>query len=227
VRRRVRVLAACVALLVANQALAEPPQSFQDLQRDDLAGKTMPFEIPPQQLSSALRAYSEATGIAVLVDDSLVATHRSPGVSGVFTPGQALHLLLAGTGLGARYASPNAFTVVAVPDAPAAPIGEALAPAMDDAASAALQRSVMGALCANAKTRPGSFRLALQLWLDPQGRISRVHALGGSGRPDRDHEVAATLQGTNVGLTRVPGNPVTILILPAQADGRSACPATH
>lgn len=226
-RRNVRVLAAYVALLVAIEALAEPPPSIQNQQRDDLVGKTMPFEIPPQQLSSALRSYSEATGVAVLLDDDLVATRRSPGVTGVLTPDQALGRLLEGTGLVARYASPSAFTVAAVADTPKASSEEALAPAMDDAASTVLQHSVMSALCAHPNTQPGSFRLALQLWIDPQGRIARVEALGNSGEPDRDHEVAAALDGIKVGLMRIPRNPVTILLLPTPHGATSACPVTH
>lgn len=57
------------------------------------------FSIPPQPLASALSAFIATTGWQVGYSSDLAAGVASPGVSGSFTPQEALSRLLAGTGL--------------------------------------------------------------------------------------------------------------------------------
>jgi hypothetical protein len=70
------------------------------------------FDIPGQILADALYAYSAATGIEILVPQQMIAQLRSAAIVGMFTPEDALHSLLAGTGLAPRYTGANAFTLV-------------------------------------------------------------------------------------------------------------------
>jgi catecholate siderophore receptor len=65
------------------------------------------FDIPPGPLSAALVAFSEATGLRMAVPNGL-AGFESPGVAGLFSAGQALRELLAGTGITFRFTGEDA-----------------------------------------------------------------------------------------------------------------------
>jgi catecholate siderophore receptor len=71
------------------------------------------FDIPPGGLTGALAAFQRATGVEVLlrVPEETVRSMTSPGVRGVYTFGQALAGLLAGTAIGFRFAGPDAVTL--------------------------------------------------------------------------------------------------------------------
>lgn len=69
------------------------------------------LNLPAQDLEHALQAYSRATGMAVLVDRELTRGRRSIAVRGRFTAQEALAILLTGSGLMARYARSDAFTL--------------------------------------------------------------------------------------------------------------------
>lgn len=75
------------------------------------------FAIPPQPLSTALIAFGKQANLQVLTAGGAIASFRSDGVSGTFTPDAALVRLLQGTGL--SYAFIDAGTVVVKPHAPA------------------------------------------------------------------------------------------------------------
>jgi iron complex outermembrane receptor protein len=62
------------------------------------------FDIPPQALSAALAAFGSQSGYQVSVDHSTLAGLDSAGVSGSYTPEEALRRLLAGTGVTWRFA---------------------------------------------------------------------------------------------------------------------------
>lgn len=57
------------------------------------------FDIPPGQLAAALETFCAVTGWNVTLKDDQIGTIDSPGVSGLFTPEQALKHLLVGTGI--------------------------------------------------------------------------------------------------------------------------------
>ena len=81
----------------------------------------IPFNIPPQSLSSALLQFSETANVELLVDASLTSGRESPGVTGTYTAEEALSALLAGTGLTHRFTSGGAVTLVEAPAMPVAP----------------------------------------------------------------------------------------------------------
>ena len=55
--------------------------------------------LPPMPLGQALRQVARQGGQNLLVDDRLVAGRTAPALTGQLTPAQAIHRLLAGTGL--------------------------------------------------------------------------------------------------------------------------------
>jgi iron complex outermembrane recepter protein len=71
------------------------------------------FAIEPQNLGSALIDFSGQTNLQVMSDGSAVKDRQAPGVHGRYAIGQALDLLLAGSGLSYKAAGPNTIAVVA------------------------------------------------------------------------------------------------------------------
>lgn len=82
-----------LALLLANGAQAGDVEP---------SAGPMAFRIEPQSLDRALVEFSAASGQQVVVDGKLSTGVHSPGVSGSYTPRQALDKLLEGTGIAAR-----------------------------------------------------------------------------------------------------------------------------
>lgn len=68
------------------------------------SAQTLHFDIPAGALGSALTLFGERASLRLLASTDLTAGRRSAGISGRYTPEQALQQLLAGTGLIWRYA---------------------------------------------------------------------------------------------------------------------------
>lgn len=218
VARSVIALVACMVLLASPECMARVQASEGQPQGSEGAYAPRRFDIEAQALATALRAFSEASGTAVLFDDALVAERQTQGFRGEASPRDALRSLLVGTGLEARFSSMNAFTVTlqTLPAAGTEPAPEVQPRAAlpDTREAGILQAAIERALCARAATRPGSFRLAMQLWIDAAGGVAKAAALAPSENPARDDEVLSAVRGV-----RVPGDfhrfsPVTILLAP-------------
>ncbi|MFC5741271.1 STN domain-containing protein [Dyella tabacisoli] len=179
------------------------------------------FDIEPQTLMTALRTYSEATGLAVLVDDRLTSGRQSPGVKGAYTVNDALQRLLDGTGLTARYASDHAFTL--------APTGSKLpninqqdarpvTDAVEHGYLGLIQKAIERALCRSELARSGDYRLAMQLWIDSTGEVGQIHLLDSTGSDPRDAEIRKQMDHLMIG-TPPPAlpQPLTLLLLPGRA----------
>jgi hypothetical protein len=219
VRRAVgRFLFACTGAFLGAGLIA--PVEGQD--------RAIVFDIPTQSLAQALDAYGRATGMAALVDQGLTAGHRSAAVKGVLTPDQALRVLVAGTGLAIRYASRDAFTL----EAEGAPANSD--PHIADAGNASshengayfadLQDTLVQALCRQPKTRPGRYRLGIQLWIGADGMVRASHLLDSSDDPGRDAAIADLLSVTPVAPPpAILAQPVTIVLLPHQSGEMSDC----
>lgn len=80
-------------LLTTSLALAASPTGDASQQ----AGQS--FEIPAGSLEQALRQFSQQTGLNLSYLQAQVSVQKTQGVSGFFTPAQALQHLLRGTGL--------------------------------------------------------------------------------------------------------------------------------
>jgi hypothetical protein len=137
-----------------------------------------------------------------------------------------LQRLLDDTGLAAHYASPKAFTLM--PDqAPATAANEP----NDDVDTVAqehfagrLQAGLVRSLCRSERTHPGRYRLAMQLWLDASGAVTRTQLLSSTGNAARDAQIEALAAGLVV--DEMPADmpqPITILLLPRPAEHPFDC----
>ena len=75
------------------------------------AGQKQNFNIPAQSLSSALLQFSESTGIKTFFSADVARDIKTPGLSGNYTPQQALQRLLDGSGLNYRMTGTNTVTL--------------------------------------------------------------------------------------------------------------------
>ncbi|MDZ5633841.1 hypothetical protein [Janthinobacterium sp. GMG1] len=196
-------------------------------------GAVLQFDIAAQNLGDALDLYSRRTGIAVLMDQRY-AQRQSAAVRGAYAAGAALQALLEGTGLQSRLSDAQAVivyapaaadlpqvSVVAAADIPGATQGGG-----DHAAYVSrLQHVLLGLLCRAAQTRPGGYRLALQLYLNRAGVVDRVHLLDSTGLRARDTAIARVVLGMRVGAAPLPSmpQPVSILLLPQGPGSEVDC----
>lgn len=194
------------------------------------------FDIPPQSLLAALRTYSEITGQAVLVDNTLAEGRRSPGVHGSFDKAQALQKLLAGTGLVASYSSDQAFTLkLAEPDATVdrtvrentQSVGVEESEAVIEQYAGKIQQPIEAALCRSDDAQPGTYRLAMQIWIAASGHIEKTRLL----TPIDSQRAYAVHQALN-GVVLAPPptgmpQPLTLLLLPKHTRDVSACATTR
>ena len=172
-----------------------------------------------EPLGAALARLMSATGLAIVVDSDLTDGLRSATVEGIFAPEQALHRMLAGTGLEARAIGPGLFTLARLPQA-RRPL-----PRFTDFA-AAVQATVTSALCKKSDTRPVYYRTVMRLWFDPAGVVIRAELANSTGDRTLDMAVTRSLQRLDVGMP-VPSSlpqPMKLAIMPGGTES-AACPA--
>ncbi|ARP96345.1 hypothetical protein CAL15_19375 [Bordetella genomosp. 13] len=231
-------LLACVPPWFANAHAQAAAAAASSMASDQTM---LDFDIPAQGLGDALEAYSRQTGMAVLLDDRH-AELRANGVRGRYAAGRALQLLLTGMDLRVRYPDSRS-VVVHVPEPDPASAAPALrTPALVAAADipgasgsgadtaayiGLIQNTLSRALCASRTTRPGGYRLALQLRLDAQGAVQRMRLLDSTGDSARDSAVSNVVRRLRIGAPPPPAmpQPVSILVLPAGPHSEPACPA--
>ncbi|HCL2767386.1 TPA: TonB-dependent outer membrane receptor VreA [Pseudomonas aeruginosa 449A] len=191
------------------------------------------FDIPPQSLASALVTYSGVTGMAVLVDGELARGWRSARLQGRFTASDALTRLLGGTGLMARYTSQEAFTLLpAQAVRNAAPLPAEMPKVeqpLDRRYAGAVQAALEEQLCRSPRTRPGTYRAVLQLWIGRFGEVRHSRLLGSTGDPQRDSALVESLRGVRV-MQATPATlaqPLTILLLPKTTGKAMECKLTE
>jgi hypothetical protein len=176
------------------------------------------FNIPSQPLESALQAYGDQAGVQVLYESQLAVDRRSTAVNGKLPAATALGLLLSGTGLVVREARPSSITLALptqrsdnalrqYPQGPAdlsigeirvrAPVRATETSGLQDY-NAAIQMDIQKALKKNPRTRSGSYRAVLDLWIDPAQTIQRTALLQSTGDSNRDAAIAVALQGVTI-----------------------------
>ena len=175
------------------------------------------FRIPAQSLAGALQAYGQTTGIQVLYESNSAIGRTSVAVEGRFTADAALNLLLRGTQLRVRYIRPDAITLALPAEEdvnrapPAVPLatsdlslgtlrvrGSNASDSRLQEYSQGVQMDIQNALRKNPKTRDGSYRAVLDLWIDPARTIERTELFRSTGDRERDVAVAATLRGVTI-----------------------------
>lgn len=186
------------------------------------------LEIPAQELAQALERFSRLTGMAVLVDQELARGRRSVGIKGHYSSREGLSRLLAGTGLVARYARSDAFTLQ-VPQAsvPVVPQGvsSARATRLNSSYASAVQQAVERSLCASRLTRPGAFRALLQLWIGADGTVQHSRLVSSTGDLQRDEALVQRLAATRVERPAPSSlrQPLTLLLIPDTTGKRMDC----
>lgn len=90
---------------------AEPPQSAAQPSQRATGTDAIRFDIAAQPLASALNEFAAATGLQMSYRADLAEDVTTPGLTGMYTPEEALARLLAGTGLSYRFANPGTITV--------------------------------------------------------------------------------------------------------------------
>ena len=179
-------------------------------------------DIPAQPLAAALDRYGDTTGREVLYNPSLTDGRTSETVKGIFAPEAALQLLLAGTGLTARFLKDNSF--VLVPEAAGSSGGSTAARQYYGVVQARLR----DALCRAAVVQPGSYRLTALVWIESSGSVARFERLGSAGSAELDHGIDKVLRNLSVGAPVPAGfaQPVLIMILPRAPGVTMGCDAT-
>jgi catecholate siderophore receptor len=102
-------LVACGTLggRAAARVHADTPSFAENVGPADGQQPVRRFEIPAGTLGAAIDAYRRASGVTVELPGD-VAVLSAPGVSGTFTPEQAIRQLLEGTGVTYRFTGPDA-----------------------------------------------------------------------------------------------------------------------
>jgi hypothetical protein len=184
------------------------------------AQESLSFDIPSQPLAKALYAFSAATGIEVMVDARQAAGRRAPEVKGSLLPREALSALLAGSNLVAQEFGPGTVTLAAMSPA-AAPMHE------NQRYFADVQRAVENALCADARTSPGRYRLALKLWVGPSGEVTRAKRLDTTGDRTLDNALDARTPRISIGKSPPShfAQPIALIVSPSDTGTITGCSA--
>ena len=204
----------CRALLFAFGLALLAPVAAAQAQRID-------FDIPAQALDQALEAFGAASGFQIFYETALTDGHTSRAVKGIFDRETALRILLDGSGLTGRAIASNTVTI-----AQSVGVGIELSQAKRAAVSryGLMQAGIMSALCRSPVTRPGTYRIAMQYWIDPSGRIADVRLIGSSGYTRRDDAIVQAVQAVafEPSLRSLP-QPVTVAIEPTAVDAHDEC----
>lgn len=189
------------------------------------------FDLPPDSLSHTLERYSQQTGVSVAVD--VAHMHASTSLlKARLNALEALQHVLRGTGLVVRQLSADSLVVVrgwTTMNSSELQRYElaGLNPrnVLHKRYAAQLQTNLIAGLCNTAITRPGSYRLALQLRIDSHGKVIQHKRLDTSGNPERDRYIDEIVASTYVGAAPPSdlAQPVLILILPVASNAYTLC----
>mgnify|MGYP006174798689 CR=1 FL=1 len=186
----------------------------------------IPFRIDAGTLGPALHAYGRATGIAVMLDDRY-SDRPVQAVAGSYTASAAMQRLLSGTGLLARFIGGDAVIVYAPQSTSEPSAARPSAQASYGDYVARLQTEVTQVLCRQPQTRPGRYRLALQMRLDGVGQVAGLRLLDSTGEASRDQAVASALQALSFAPPppAMP-QPVLLLLVPDGPGALTRCPSS-
>ena len=139
-------------------------------------------------------------------------------------------MLLTGSGLMARYARSDAFTLQlpAVSQPPVTRGASARnAARINNSYAAALQQAIETSLCRSPLTHPGSFRALVQVWVSHQGLIEYSRLVSSTGDEQRDEALVRSLGAARVERPAPSSlrQPVTLLLMPDTTGTRMECTA--
>lgn len=176
------------------------------------------FRITAQPLVSALEQYTLLTGIQVLYPSTLAINRRSLGVSGLYSPEEAILILLAGTQLRPRITAAAAMTLESVVENTSSDntlhaignetaasdvlrLGPLVVNAVIDPPARrrhdfyafSVRSAVRDALRRDEKLQARRYRMSLSVWLSADGQIERVAVYRSSGDAGLDEDVLVTI----------------------------------
>jgi hypothetical protein len=193
-------------------------------------GASIAFHIPVQPLAGALQAYGRVTGIQVLYESHSAAGQQSSAVDGMMAPDVALKALLAGTDMRVRYIQSDTITLAsaaaasqgdaasgpqATPDLSLGTLrvrGSSQADTRLQDYSGRLRAEIQNALQKNPRTRDGSYRVVLDIWIDPARTVEKTKVSRSTGDNDRDIAIATALRGLMVSEPVPPNVPQPIRV---------------
>jgi secretin/TonB-like protein len=199
------------AIVIAVTAIS----ATSDLYAEGVSARSeapIDYEITAQELDAAIRAYIRASGAQVFFETSLTAGRRSTEIKGRFTAGEALEMLLTGTGLTASRTDVDAFIIAPIPERDAVSSMSTARP--DSRFLTALQTTILDALCREAQTRPGGYKAVIELWIAPEGVVRQSALIGSTGDTQRDRVLLRNLLGVPISAKPPPGmrQPVVMTI---------------
>ena len=218
------MLWSCAAPVWAGSGGGTPGTPGGDLlagPTEHAAAELLDFDIPAQALATALHRYASMTGRPALFSSAMVAGRMSNAVRGRYTREAALDHLLERTGLVAQQGPHGADEVfvlkrVAADDnAVPPPDGQGV----DWDYGTRVQARVWKALCADARTTPGDYRVLLRFEVDASGQLRRARLLTSTGGARRDAAVLDVLRKIRMQWPPPPemAQPVTMVLLPSEA----------
>lgn len=209
----------CIAAFLAAMIVPAPGLQAQE----HPAPAATAYDIPAQALDRALSDYIGLSGAQVLYETAIAAGRRSNGVKGEFSPQAALATLLAGTGLVALRIDIDAFVIHPAPANTVDPLAAGSGP--DVRFLSALQAGVLKALCGDPRTRPGGYKVGLELWIASNGTIHHSTLFGSTGDAARDALLSDTLRGKTISIGP-PSNlpqPIILTIAPRSRHQTGDC----
>lgn len=190
----------------------------------DVDSPVFEFDIPALPLATALSRFSDVSGRSAVFPGTLLAGRHSSPVLGRYTATVGLQHLLEGSGLEFEEIRSGKLTALVLKPAvrPAAiQTAAPTDPSNLDGYESLTQARIWDAICAHPSTANDSYRSLLRFSVDATGRIHQPRLLSSTGDASRDAALLGALQ--RVGLGRAPPSgmrqPLTMLILPAQAGG--------
>lgn len=224
--RRWLVIAVCLSSGLSLVGAWSRPASAQVAEQltAPLAGQEFDFDIEAQPLETAVERFIAITGISVVYQASLSAGRLSAPLKGRHMPDAALRMLVSRAQLRVLRSTASGYVLVQLP-------GQALKPTPFQWRSVAqknyygvVQHRLREVICEEPRIARDAFRAALQFWIDPGGRIDRVHLLDTTGSSQRD----AVLREILTGLMLAPPPqdvelPLIMVLLPREHAISAAC----
>jgi len=214
------------SLVMGNPARALEP--IVDVPASTDAAQSLMFDIPALPLGEALDRYAEVTGLPAVFPSELTDGRTSSPLQGRLRPEIALRTLLQGTGLvatqresrlGRTFVLEHARAVAAQVASGSPPAGSLFA---GRAYAGLAQARIWQQLCADPRTRPGSYTALLRFRLGSDGRLHGARLLGSSGDEGRDAALLRRLDRVRIERTAggaMADEELTMVVFPSDPGG--------
>jgi TonB family protein len=192
----------------------------------DAAGNLLDFDIPIQPLGDALSQYGITSNQPAVFMSDLLNGRTSSAVRGRYTAEAALRLLLEGTGLAIEKITSSVGDSFLLKEASQAPEAPTLAHFFSSGNYPALiQKRILSALCADARTAPGGYRVLFRFQFNAAGRIQDASLLSSTDDRDRDAALLDVLRSVQIEVPLPPTLTQQDLTMRLKRDDPRAAPS--